>query len=156
MTLGRSGRWAQYEIPPSQVQKDRALSVVAFDHFNIRAPRALLDAVRDFYLQAVGLQIGERPAAASYGFWLYLSGRPVLHLMEWPDPPIVDALPRGYLDHVAFACDDLEGMIQNLDALGVKYSRRTLDHQGRAITQLKMADPTGNVVELNFSGGGEG
>ena len=132
------------------------MSVIAFDHFNIRAPRALLDAVRDFYLQAVGLKIGERPELASYGFWLYLADRPVLHLMEWPDAPAVDTLPRGYLDHVAFACSDLEGMTQNLDALGVKYSRRTFDYRGRAITQLKMADPTGNVVELNFSEGGEG
>jgi catechol-2,3-dioxygenase len=132
------------------------VSVIAFDHVNIRAPRALLDTVRDFYLQAVGLKIGERPEVASYGFWLYLSDRAVLHLMEWPDAPAVDALPRGYLDHVAFACSDLEGMTQNLDALGVKYSRRTFDHKGRAITQLKMTDPTGNVVELNFSeDGGE-
>lgn len=132
------------------------MSVIAFDHVNIRAPRALLDTVCDFYLQAVGLKIGERPELASYGFWLYLSDRPVLHLMEWPDAPAVDALPRGYLDHVAFACSDLEGMTQNLDALGVKYNRRTFDYRGRAITQLKMADPTGNVVELNFSEGSEG
>jgi len=127
------------------------LSVIAFDHFNIRAPRLLLDAVRDFYVDTLGLTVGVRPAIRSYGYWLYLSGQPVVHLMEWTDAPNVEGLSPGYLDHVAFSCDDLEGMTKKLSALGVEFNRRELNHEGAVITQLKMRDPTGNVVELNFT-----
>ena len=128
------------------------MSVVAFDHFNIRAPTPLLDTVRDFYVQVLDLSVGARPAVASRGYWLYLSGKPIVHLMEWADAPDVDTFPRGYLDHVAFSCNDLSGMFEKLERLGIAYSKRSLNHQGSTITQLKMSDPTGNVIELNFSG----
>ena len=127
------------------------MSVIAFDHFNIRAPRPLLDAVRDFYVDTLGLTVGARPAVRSQGYWLYLSEQPVVHLMEWTDAPDVGGLSPGYLDHVAFSCDDLEGMTKKLTAVGVEFNRRELNHEGRVITQLKMRDPTGNVVELNFT-----
>jgi catechol 2,3-dioxygenase-like lactoylglutathione lyase family enzyme len=131
------------------------LSVIGFDHFNIRAPRPLLDAVRDFYVDNLGLTVGARPAVRSHGYWLYLSEQPVVHLMEWTDVPDgVGSLP-GYLDHVAFSCDDLEGMIKKLIASGVDFNRRELSHEGVVITQLKMCDPTGNVVELNCRAGSD-
>jgi extradiol dioxygenase family protein len=79
-----------------------------------------------------------------------------VHLIEWKEAPDERELPRGYFDHVAFSCDDLEGMIENLESLGVDYSRHRFNHQGRSITQLKMRDPTGNMIELNFSEGIEG
>ena len=128
------------------------MSVIGFDHFNIRAPRPLLDAVREFYVQTLGLKVGARPAVASYGYWLYLAEQPVVHLVEWVDAPDVDMLPRGCLDHIAFSCDDFEGTMEHLDALGVAYRRRNLEDRGQAITQLNITDPTGNVVELNFKG----
>jgi catechol-2,3-dioxygenase len=127
------------------------LSALTFDHFNIRAPAPLLDTVRDFYLHVLGLTVGERPAVNSRGYWLYLSGQPLVHLSEWADAPDVDTLPRGHLDHVAFSCNDLEGMLEKLERLGIEYSKRSLNHRDSTITQLKVSDPTGNVIELNFT-----
>ena len=127
------------------------MSALAFDHFNIRAPAPLLDTVRDFYLHVLGLTVGERPAVNSRGYWLYLSGQPLVHLTEWADAPDVDTLPPGHLDHVAFSCNDLEGMLEKLQRLGIEYSKRRLNHRDSTITQLKMSDPTGNVIELNFT-----
>lgn len=127
------------------------MSALAFDHFNIRAPAPLLDTVRDFYLHVLGLTVGERPAVNSRGYWLYLSGQPLVHLTEWADAPDVDTLPPGHLDHVAFSCNDLEGMLEKLKRLGIEYSKRSLNHRDSTITQLKMSDPTGNVIELNFT-----
>ena len=127
------------------------MSALAFDHFKIRAPAPLLDTVRDFYLHVLGLTVGERPAVNSRGYWLYLSGQPLVHLTEWADAPDVDTLPPGHLDHVAFSCNDLEGMLEKLKRLGIEYSKRSLNHRDSTITQLKMSDPTGNVIELNFT-----
>ncbi|MEK9990024.1 MAG: hypothetical protein VW642_09865 [Halieaceae bacterium] len=42
-------------------------------------------------------------------------------------------------------------MTKKLSAVGVAFNRRELNHEGAVITQLKMLDPTGNVVELNFT-----
>jgi len=101
------------------------MAVLAFNHFNIRAPKPLLEEVRTFYVDVVGLAEGFRPAVPVPGYWLYLETLPILHLMEWGDVLGTPARERGYLDHVAFACDDLEGFIAKL-----KYSRRGLYAKG--------------------------
>ena len=66
------------------------MGVLAFNHFNIRAPRALLEEVKHFYLNVIGLEEGFRPDVPIHGYWLYLEELPVLHLMEWSgidEPP---------------------------------------------------------------------
>ena len=127
------------------------MGVESFNHFNIRAPRHLLEAVRAFYESALGLEVGARPAISTQGYWLYLGEQPVLHLMEWTDLPDHPPTERGYLDHVAFSCSDLPGFIAKLDELGVECSRRDFEFQGSPVTQLNLTDPVGNGVELNFS-----
>ena len=61
------------------------MGVLAFNHFNIRAPKPLLEEVRTFYVDVVGLAEGFRPAVPVPGYWLYLEALPILHLMEWGD-----------------------------------------------------------------------
>ena len=58
------------------------MPVHAFDHYNLRAPRALLDELCAFYRDVVGLTVGERPPFRRFGYWLYAGVRPVLHLGE--------------------------------------------------------------------------
>ena len=41
--------------------------------------------VRDFYVDLMGLTEGERPAFPFRGYWLYLGGIPVIHLVEASD-----------------------------------------------------------------------
>ena len=128
------------------------MPVIAFNHFNIRTPRSLMEQVRAFYCDVIGLEEGYRPNVSAHGHWLYLGDLPVLHLMEWQDPPPNDLVPRGYLDHVAFSCEGLSQMTNQLDVLGVNYRRRDFPVQGKAFTQLILEDPVGNGVELNFVG----
>lgn len=130
------------------------MSVVAFNHFNIRAPRELLEAVRSFYADVIGLREGFRPDFDVPGYWLYLGDLPVLHLMEWSDekygqpPPVT----QGYIDHVAFSCEDLDGFINKLESHPVEFKRRDFSlPQGGGFTQLFTRDPAGNGVELNFA-----
>ena len=58
------------------------MRVHALDHYNLRAARPLLDRLRDFYCDVVGLTVGERPPFRRFGYWLYAGGRPVLLLGE--------------------------------------------------------------------------
>ena len=56
------------------------MSVVSFSHYNLRAPRELLDTLRAFYVEAVGLKPGPRPPFTRFGYWLYAGEQAVLHL----------------------------------------------------------------------------
>lgn len=127
------------------------MGVLAFNHINIRAPRPVLEEVRNFYLEVIGLTDGFRPDVPIHGYWLYLGDLPVLHLMEWSDITEPPTFERGYLDHVAFSCDGLEDFINKLKNLDVVYTRRDFDLNGGIFTQLEVTDPVGNGVELNFT-----
>jgi hypothetical protein len=56
--------------------------VHGFSHYNLRAPHALLETLRAFYSEVVGLTPGARPAFTSFGYWLYAGDEAVLHLSE--------------------------------------------------------------------------
>ena len=127
------------------------MGVLGFSHFNIRAPKLLLEEVKTFYLEIIGLTEGFRPDAPIHGYWLYLGKLPVLHLMEWSDVSQPSKFERGYLDHIAFSCDGLEDFIAKLKNLDVSYTRRDFDLDSVVFTQLEVIDPVGNGVELNFS-----
>ena len=47
------------------------MTTLGLNHYNLRANRELLDALRDFYCTVVGLTVGERPPFSSFGYWLY-------------------------------------------------------------------------------------
>ena len=127
------------------------MGVLAFNHFNIRAPKPVLEDVKNFYLDVIGLTEGFRPDVPIHGYWLYLEDLPVLHLMEWNVIAETPKCEKGYLDHVAFSCDGLEEFINKLKNLDVLYTRRDFNIGGGVFTQLEVTDPVGNGVELNFS-----
>ncbi|HEX7648611.1 MAG TPA: VOC family protein [Noviherbaspirillum sp.] len=127
------------------------MAAVAFNHFNLRAPRELLDALRDFYRDVVGLQPGPRPSFRSFGYWLYLGGQPILHLSEaGPDERRVTGVATAF-DHVAFTCVDRSATEDRLKRMGVAYE--TAQVPGTPQVQLFINDPAGNGVELNFNEG---
>ena len=47
------------------------MSTIGFNHYNLRAPRELMDERKDFYCEMVGLAQGHRPSFESFGYWLY-------------------------------------------------------------------------------------
>ncbi len=52
------------------------MTVRGFDHYNLRADRAVLDELRDFYRDVVGLAVGDRPPFRRFGYWLYSGDAP--------------------------------------------------------------------------------
>jgi catechol 2,3-dioxygenase-like lactoylglutathione lyase family enzyme len=63
-----------------------------------------------FFVDVAGMVEGPRPAFGVRGHWLYLQGRPVLHLVERPAARPRDgadaAPPTARIDHVALRVDD--------------------------------------------------
>jgi catechol-2,3-dioxygenase len=124
------------------------MPAIGFSHYNLRAPRALLDELRDFYCEVVGLELGYRPPLRSFGYWLYAGGHAVLHLSESGPAENRPAQPLGTFDHAAFCCTGRDAFEHELTRRGIKYKSSVVP--GIRQLQLFFTDPAGNGVELNF------
>jgi catechol-2,3-dioxygenase len=125
------------------------MRVASFDHYNLRAGRAVLDELCAFYRDVVGLAVGERPPFRRFGYWLYADGRPVLHLSE-ADPAEQRGTAENTFSHAAFNCVDRAGYERRLAERGLAYRTARVPLTGQV--QLFFHDPAGNGVELNFAG----
>jgi catechol 2,3-dioxygenase-like lactoylglutathione lyase family enzyme len=122
------------------------MGVRGLDHFNITAPADLIERVRDFYVEVIGLSVGGRPDFTSRGFWLYAGAEPLVHLTAGGGA----SEARGHFDHVAFSCEGLREFVERLERAGVEYEIDEVASLKQ--TQLFLRDPAGVGVELNFTG----
>jgi catechol 2,3-dioxygenase-like lactoylglutathione lyase family enzyme len=114
------------------------------DHVTIHC--ADLAASRAFYAGVLELADGARPAFNSPGAWLYLGGKPVVHLVAGENKG--DVKGSGSLDHIAFDATDLDGTRKRLAAMEVPFIEMGVP--GGALYQVFLHDPDGVKVELNF------
>jgi len=124
------------------------MAVKGFNHYNIRAQRVLLDQLRDFYCDVVGLSVGERPTLRSFGYWLYIGEKDVLHLSEASAEEVRATDVLTTFDHVAFTCGDQPEMEAHLTQKGITFNTRVVATTG--VRQIFFRDPAGNGVEFNF------
>ena len=120
------------------------------DHYNLRAPRDLLDRLCAFYCEVVGLSLGERPPFRSFGYWLYAGNRPVLHLSEAGKDEVCAANVAGTFNHASFRCTGRRQLEHRLAQLAIPYRVARVPKTGEV--QLFFQDPAGNGVELTFAG----
>lgn len=127
------------------------MSVIGLQHFNITAPVELLEQVRDFYVEVLGLEVGARPDFRRVGFWLYAGGEPLVHLTACDAADARASLAEhapGFFDHVAFSCHGLSAIIERLTRLKVPFEVDEVASLKQV--QLFLRDPAGVGVELNF------
>ena len=55
------------------------------DHYNLRSDEKMIETLKDFYINIVGLNLGHRPPFKSKGYWLYAKEKDVLHLSSSKD-----------------------------------------------------------------------
>ena len=116
-----------------------------FQHVNIRTTD--VERARDFYERALGLGVGDRPPFASVGYWLYLGGEPVVHLVQVAPGESRDP-GSGRLDHIAFRGVDLDGTRRALQAAGIAFRETVVPRDNTA--QIFIHDPDGLKLEINF------
>ncbi|HET7925130.1 MAG TPA: VOC family protein [Rhodanobacteraceae bacterium] len=121
-------------------------AVVGIAHVNFRGAAPMIERLRAFYRDVIGLDEGPRPPFRSQGHWLYANGEDVVHLTV--DAARAAAPFAGALDHIALAIDDLAAALARLDAAGVAYE---LDAVPGGAAQVFFRDPAGVGVELNFA-----
>ena len=136
------------------------MALTRLDHCAIRTLK--LRESRDFYVDMLGLEDGERPDFPFPGNWLYIGERPVVHLVGIdPDDPsgleyylgAVDADElhgSGSIDHVAFLAEDPQALIERLKAADVPCRERKVPDMD--LFQIFVEDPNGITVELNYFG----
>lgn len=124
------------------------MPITAFSHYNLRASGDVMEELRDFYTNVVGMREGDRPPFKSNGYWLYIGEVPVLHLVESSPGESCTPHVTNTFDHVAISATDIEGMQSLLREAGVEFERREVPLLGHQ--QLFLKDPAGNGVEFIF------
>jgi catechol 2,3-dioxygenase-like lactoylglutathione lyase family enzyme len=127
------------------------MSVLGLSHINIRAARALLDELKDFYVDVVGLSIGFRPPFQRFGYWLYAGDSHVCHLTEADASEKQAHHVLTTFDHIALTCVDRATHEAALTQHGVPFKVAIVPQTQQV--QLFFDDPAGNGVELIFANG---
>ena len=127
-------------------------------HFTIEP--ADLERTKDFYVDVLGLEVGERPPLGFPGYWLYSGGVATVHLLGPRKPregvtvrdPARHYEDTGRFDHIAFEASDLPAMRARLSARNDSFREQVVPRTGAA--QIFLYDPDGVGVELNFAPAG--
>jgi catechol 2,3-dioxygenase-like lactoylglutathione lyase family enzyme len=125
------------------------MATMGLSHVNLRADRELLDQLKDFYCDVIGLKVGMRPPFPGFGYWLYSGDQAIMHLHitrtdEERLPNIVSTI-----DHIAFVCTNRKEVEAHLKQHSLEYQTVLVPVANQV--QLFVRDPAGNRVELNFA-----
>ncbi len=134
------------------------MSLKTFEHVLILADD--LKKTKEFYVDLLGLKDGYRPDFPFPGHWLYLNEddkAACIHLAMRMQGDGQDYYigkkdnvksGSGAIDHVAFNCENIDGMKEMFDKKSIEYTHRKVP--GFPLEQLFVDDPDGVKVELNF------
>jgi len=136
----------------------------SLDHCAIRTTK--LQETRDFFVDILGLEDGERPDFPFPGAWLYTDSTAVIHLIG-VDPDDPSGLQRyvggeistealqgsGAFDHIAFRVNDPSVLTERLKQTDYEYRERQVPNMN--LFQIFVEDPNGITIELNYWGENE-
>ena len=136
----------------------------SLDHCSIRTTK--LQETRDFFVDILGLEDGERPDFPFPGAWLYTDSAAVIHLIG-VDPDDPSGLQQyvggeiraetlqgsGAFDHIAFRANDPSVLIERLKKTDYAYRERQVPNMN--LFQIFVEDPNGITIELNYWGENE-
>jgi catechol 2,3-dioxygenase-like lactoylglutathione lyase family enzyme len=119
------------------------MPLASLDHVTIRT--ALPDETTQFYTRLLGMEDGPRPPFDFPGKWLYVGGKPVIHLVFVESQTEADT---GNFDHVAFVGTDFPAIRQRLVDQGIQFREQLVPSS--QMRQLFFPDPNDVKVEINF------
>ena len=120
----------------------------AIDHYNLRSDEKMIETLKDFYINIVGLKLGHRPPFKSKGYWLYAKEKDLLHLSSSKDNVKNLTNVNSTLDHISFSASDKVFFIGLLERNNIIFKERYIPKIN--IEQLFFKDPAGNGIELIF------
>jgi catechol 2,3-dioxygenase-like lactoylglutathione lyase family enzyme len=122
------------------------MHVQRLDHVNVRTHD--LEATRRFYVDIVGLRVGDRPPFDFPGLWLYDDEVAVIHVTGL-GPSDARTADSGSIDHIAFRVAGLAAMRERVARLNVGARECIVPRNGDL--QIFLTDPNGIKIELTFA-----
>jgi len=144
------------------------MGVRRLEHYNLLTAR--FTETLNFYSEVLGMKCGPSPSGdMKETAWIYGgTGNAAVHVqrVDPVDPEQRFALIRkrlgglagpidisrlkgsGAIEHIAFECDDYDGIVSQLNEAGVFFIRNEV--QNINLRQLFLNDPNGVTLELNF------
>ncbi len=120
------------------------MGVKRLDHINITTTK--LAETRQFFLDVLSLEEGERPDFPFPGHWLYADGQALVHLVGTEDAR--GHTPEAALDHFALESTGYDEMVARLKDLSIEHFTNDIEDLG--LRQVFFRDPNGVTIELDF------
>lgn len=138
-------------------RKGAVMPVEYLEHFLIQTTD--IEGTKDWYCKVLGFEVGPSPNFNFPVYWLYLGGKDVIHLTvggkntsenrkKYLGQQSDATHGSGVVDHMAFRCSDLDGMLARMKEHKVEFNERQVNDQ--ALYQVFLFDPNGVKIELNF------
>ena len=122
--------------------------IKGINHYNLRSESKMMETLKIFYIEIVGLKLGIRPPFKSNGYWLNAGQKDVLHLSEAKDNEINPPNIKNTFDHMAFTAEGKDKYIEILKKMDIEFNIRVVPEIGTE--QIFFKDPAGNGIELIF------
>src|SRR6056300_1981582 len=122
--------------------------IKGINHYNLRAAPEVIEVLKDFYIEIVGLKLGKRPPFKNQGYWLYANQKDVLHLSFSKNNVINELNVSSTFDHMAFTAENESDFTNLLKQKNIDFSVREVPEIGTR--QIFFKDPAGNGIELIF------
>ena len=123
--------------------------IYGINHYNLRAAPEIIEKLKKFYIEIVGLKLGHRPPFNNRGYWLYADNKDVLHLSFSKNDITNELHVSSTFDHMAFTAENEMDHINVLKENNIYYIVREVPEIGTR--QIFFKDPAGNGIELIFS-----
>ena len=123
--------------------------ICGINHYNLRADPEIIEKLKKFYIEIVGLKLGHRPPFNNGGYWLYANDKDVLHLSFSKNDITNELHVSSTFDHMAFTAENEMDHINVLKENNIDYIIREVPEIGTR--QIFFKDPAGNGIELIFS-----
>ena len=123
--------------------------ICGINHYNLRAAPEIIEKLKKFYIEIVGLKPGHRPPFKNGGYWLYANDKDVLHLSFSKNDITNELHVSSTFDHMAFTAENEMDHINVLKENNINFIIREVPEIGTR--QIFFKDPAGNGIELIFS-----
>jgi len=123
--------------------------ICGINHYNLRAAPEIIEKLKNFYIEIVGLKLGHRPPFKNGGYWLYANDKDVLHLSFSKNDITNELHVSSTFDHMAFTAENEMDHIKVLKKNNIDFITREVPEIGTR--QIFFKDPAGNGIELIFS-----
>ena len=123
--------------------------ICGINHYNLRAAPEIIEKLKNFYIEIVGLKLGHRPPFKNGGYWLYANDKDILHLSFSKNDITNELHVSSTFDHMAFTAENEMDHINVLKENNIDFITREVPEIGTR--QIFFKDPAGNGIELIFS-----